>query len=182
MDTLADWQRLDDPRLVTLLAEIQAGLPLVSRPYAELGRRVGLSESDVVGAIGGWLRAGVIKRLGVVVRHRRLGYGANAMVVWDVPDDYVSDIGRRMSAHEFVTLCYRRPRCGEAWPFNLFCMIHGKDRGSVSAQIELLTEACGLVGTPRAVLFSQRCFKQRGARYLSATAKGGAAMARSETA
>ncbi|WP_236102138.1 siroheme decarboxylase subunit beta [Methylotetracoccus oryzae] len=162
----------EDPRLARLLEAIQSGLPLTPRPYAELGERVGLSEGEVVDTVSRWVREGLIKRLGVVVRHRPLGYRANAMVVWDVPDDRVGDIGRRMSAHEFVTLCYRRPRRGEDWPYNLFCMIHGRDRHSVNAQIELLAEACGLTDTPRAVLFSSRCFKQRGARYLAEVPSG----------
>jgi DNA-binding Lrp family transcriptional regulator len=102
--------------------------------------------------------------MGVIVRHRSLGYDANAMVVWDVPDDCVSDAGRRMSAFEFVTLCYRRPRRPH-WPYNLFCMIHGKERETVLAQTELLAQGCGLGDVPREVLFSRRCFKQRGACY-----------------
>ncbi len=156
---------LRDPRHKLLLQSVQSGLPLVHRPYAELGQRVGLSETEVIQALAEWAASGIIKRTGVVVRHRSLGYDANAMVVWDVPDERVGDVGRRMSAFDFVTLCYRRPRQGEAWPYNLFCMIHGKDRASVTAQIELLAASCGLTDVPRDVLFSRRCFKQRGARY-----------------
>ncbi len=148
-----------------LLTAVQDGLPLVPRPYAELGQRVGLSEAEVAIRLTRWIESGVIKRLGVVVRHRPLGYRANAMVVWDVPDEQVGEIGRRMSACPGVTLCYRRPRRGEAWPYNLFCMIHGKDRAKVAAQVEALALALGLSAAPRAVLFSRRCFKQRGARY-----------------
>lgn len=149
-----------------LLQAVQSGLPLVNDPYAELGRRVGLSEAEVIRLLSDWVAAGIIKRLGVVVRHRSLGYDANAMVVWDIPDDRVGDVGRRMSAFDFVTLCYRRPRRGNSWPYNLFCMIHGKDRANVLAQTELLAASCGLIDTPRDVLFSRRCFKQRGARYM----------------
>lgn len=156
---------LRDPRHKLLLESVQSGLPLVHRPYAELGQRVGLSEAEVIRVLSEWAAAGIIKRCGVVVRHRSLGYDANAMVVWDVPDARVSDVGRRMSAFDFVTLCYRRPRRGAVWPYNLFCMIHGKDRANVSAQIELLVASCGLTDVPRDVLFSRRCFKQRGARY-----------------
>jgi DNA-binding Lrp family transcriptional regulator len=148
-----------------LLDAVQEGLPLVSRPYAELGRRVGLSEAEVLARLARWSEAGIIKRHGVIVRHRPLGYRANAMVVWDVPDEAVGEAGRRMSGFAFVTLCYRRPRRGEDWPYNLFCMIHGKDRTVVEAQVAVLAEACGLADRPRAVLFSRRCFKQRGARY-----------------
>lgn len=155
----------DEPRDRILLAAIQEGLPLVSRPYAEIGRRVGMSETEVIGKLGRWIEAGVIKRLGVVVRHRELGYRANAMVVFDVPDERVGDIGRRLAAFACVTLCYRRPRRGETWPYNLFCMIHGRDRAKVEAQVEALVAVCGLAGLPRAVLFSRRCFKQRGAVY-----------------
>ena len=165
---------LDGCRALLLLEAIQAGLPLVSRPYAELGRRLGVSEGEVMATLDRWLRNGVVKRIGVVVRHRPLGYSANAMVVWDIPDERVSDIGRRMSAFEFVTLCYRRPRRGDGWPYNLFCMIHGKDRTNVLAQADLLTASCGLTATPRAVLFSRRCFKQRGAIYTRRTDPTGA--------
>jgi DNA-binding Lrp family transcriptional regulator len=155
----------EDFRVHALLAALEEGLPLVPRPYAEIGARVGMDEAEVIAHLAEWLASGTIKRLGVVVRHRRLGYVANAMVVWDVPDDQVSEVGRHMSACEGVTLCYRRPRRGKDWPYNLFCMIHGKDRAKVLEQTERLAVACGLEEVPRAVLFSRRCFKQRGARY-----------------
>ncbi len=64
-----------------LIAEIQGGLPLTSRPYAAVGERVGLSEQEVIERISALQDSGVIKRLGVVVRHHELGYTANAMVV-----------------------------------------------------------------------------------------------------
>ncbi len=155
-----------DARASALLAALQTGLPLVSRPYAALAERVGMEEAEVITHIQQWLASGIIKRLGVVVRHRHLGYQANAMVVWDIPDEDVSAIGQQMSGFDGVTLCYRRPRRGTDWPYNLFCMIHGKDRQKVLAQTEQLAAACGIAEVPRAVLFSRRCFKQRGARYL----------------
>ena len=108
---------------------------------------------------------GVIKRFGVVVRHHELGYRANAMVVWDIPDERVRDIGQQLGDFAFVTLCYRRPRRLPVWPYNLFTMIHGRDREQVLARVEELVQACGLGDVARDVLFSQRRFKQRGARY-----------------
>jgi len=102
------------------------------------------------------------------VRHRPLGYTANAMVVFDVPDHAVAGIAPRLAACDWVTLCYRRPRRPPHWPYNLFCMIHGRDRATVQAQIERLVAGCGLDRVPRAVLFSTRCFKQEGARYRAA--------------
>jgi siroheme decarboxylase len=108
----------------------------------------------------------MIRRFGLVVRHHELGYRANAMTVWDVPDERVPGVAARLIELPFVTLCYRRPRRPPAWPYNLFCMIHGKDRGLVEAEVEEATRTAGLAGLPRAVLFSRRRFKQRGARYV----------------
>lgn len=152
-----------DPRDRALLAAMQDGLPLVERPYREIGARIGMFEREVIERLGDLVATGVIRRLGVIVRHRELGYRANAMVVWDVPDDRVDDVGRRLAAIEFVTLCYRRPRRPPEWPYNLFCMIHGSDREVVRAQADAATRAAGLSDCARALLFSRRRFKQRGA-------------------
>ena len=148
-----------------LLDEIQAGLPLVHRPYSTIGRRIGLEESEVVARLQGLLESGIIKRLGVVVRHHELGYRANAMTVWDIADEEVQGVAAKLLRNPAVTLCYRRPRRMPDWPYNLFCMIHGRDREQVLAQIEALKDSCNLRDCPHAVLFSTRRFKQRGAHY-----------------
>lgn len=157
---------------LAVVEAIQSGLPLVARPYAAIGERLGCSEVQVIEQIKALQQTGVIKRLGVVVRHRELGYHANAMVVWDVPDDEVAELGHCLSGFEFVTLCYRRPRHLPQWPYNLFCMIHGHDREAVLEKFNLMIESCGLQNTPRAVLFSRRRFKQRGALYRPTAASG----------
>ena len=155
-----------------LIAAIEDGLPLVERSFQAVGDALGLSEDEVIAALRRLIDDGVIKRFGVIVRHRELGYCANAMVVWDVPDAHVQDAGRALAALPFVTLCYRRPRRLPEWPYNLFCMIHGREREAVLGLVEDATMAAGLEGVPRAVLFSRRRFKQRGARY---AARSGAA-------
>jgi len=145
-----------------LLQAIEDGLPLMARPYAEVARGLGTSESGVIERLKRLTACGVIKRLGLVVRHRELGYRANAMVVWDIDDRDIDAVGEAFAAFPFVTLCYRRPRRAPAWPYNLFCMIHGRDRETVLGQIEAL-RACA-PDAPMDVLFSRRRFKQRGAR------------------
>lgn len=152
-----------------LIAAIQGGLPLSARPYADIGARIGLSEEDVIASIAALQQQGTIKRLGVVVRHHELGYRANAMVVWDVPDERVATLGRCLGGFDFITLCYRRPRCLPDWPYNLFCMIHGQDRRSVLEQVAFLVTRCDLQDIPHRVLFSKRRFKQRGAVYRQQT-------------
>ncbi len=151
----------------SLLGAIEDGFSIVSRPYAEIARQIGITEDDVIERLGRLLEGGVIKRLGLVVRHRAVGFQANAMVVWDVPDAEVDQAADDLTAHPFVTLCYRRPRRPPEWPYNLFCMVHGRDRGTVKTQIAQLNASAGLGEMPSSVLFSKRCFKQRGARFSS---------------
>ena len=151
-----------------LLEHIQLGLPVCSRPYLEIGRLCDMPETEVLERLARLKQQGLIKRMGVIVKHRQLGYLANAMIVWDVPDDLVKQLGGHVSQFAFVTLCYQRPRQAE-WPYNLYCMIHGKDRATVLTQLEQLNVACGLAGFDREVLFSRRCFKQRDAIYQRAT-------------
>jgi DNA-binding Lrp family transcriptional regulator len=132
--------------------------------------------SDVLSRLANWLSAGAIKRFGVVVHHRPLGFAANAMCVWDVPDADVSTLGVALAREPGVTLCYRRRRALPDWRYNLFCMLHGRDRGSVTRRLAELSAANGLERFESAVLFSRRAFKQCGARYLSTPAQPAAAL------
>ena len=148
-----------------LVSVLQEGLPLFMRPFSLIAERIGASESDVLGRIGRWLEEGAIKRFGVVVRHHELGFRANAMVVHDIADDQVSELGRFLAEEPAVTLCYRRPRVLPDWPYNLFCMIHGRERGEVEDIIAELRQRHGLLDAPHEVLFSLTRYKQNGARY-----------------
>lgn len=150
-----------------LITALQPGLDLEPHPFERLGQRAGLDEAEVLARIGGWVDGGLIKRFGVVVRHHELGYRANAMVVFDVPDDEVDGLGRRLAGEAGVTLCYRRRRSLPQWPYNLYCMVHGRTRAEVQPVIEHLSR---LAGRPAQALFSTRRFKQCGARYFSEAA------------
>lgn len=150
---------------LALIAAIADGLPLVERPYLAVGRSLGLEEEAVIARIQAMRDAGIIRRFGVIVRHHELGFRANAMAVWDIPDAEVGAVGTRLGESPEVTLCYRRPRCLPDWPYNLFCMVHGRDRPAVEATIAALIGRHGLTAYPHTVLFSTRRFKQTGARY-----------------
>ena len=154
-----------DERDRRLLDSIAGGLPIAPRPYSVIGKRLGWSEAEVTDRLRGLLQAGVISRFGVIVRHHELGYRANGMVVWDVPDSRVAEIGHCFGDFNFVTLCYRRPRHLPDWPYNLFTMIHGRNRDQVLDRVHELASICGVAAIDHTVLFSVRRFKQRGARY-----------------
>jgi len=152
--------------LLRLRQQLETGLPLTPRPYETLAEHSGLSEGEVINAIRQWQAQGLIKRLGLVVRHRTLGYTSNAMVVWDIPDNRVRDVGRVMAGSPIVTLCYRRPRRLPDWPYNLFCMIHGISRERVLTQLGKLIREQQLERFPHSVLFSSKAYKQRGGCYV----------------
>jgi len=158
--------RTENSSFEKALIEIMSqGLPLVSRPYARIAEQLGSSEALVIKGIQQILLRGDVKRFGVVVRHRKLGYRANGMVVWDVPDARVAELGACIGQYPFVTLCYQRPRRLPQWRYNLFSMIHGKDHAEVIEQVNFISEQCGLNEMAHEILFSGRCFKQRGANY-----------------
>ena len=146
---------------------MQGGIPLESRPFARIAERVGTDQQTVIDTVRELQASGVIKRFGVVVRHHELGYRANGMLVLDIPDARVAATGERLAKDAHVTLCYRRPRRPPDWPYNLFCMIHGRDRTSVQRRVDELLKANGLENSPRSLLFSRRRFKQRGAVYVA---------------
>lgn len=151
-----------------LAALVEDGLPLIARPFALWAARSGRTEAQVIQALQRWLGLGTLRRFGVVVRHHELGFDQNAMSVFDVPDDVVDAHGAALARQPGVTLCYRRARA-EGWPFNLFCMVHGRHRVTVRAQIADAARAAGLDRHPSEVLFSLRRFKQQGASYFRST-------------
>lgn len=146
-----------------LLHALSAGLDLTPRPYATLALRLGRDEIAVIARIGVLLAAGILTRLGVIVRHRSLGFTSNAMVVWDVPETATLAAGLALAALPGVTLAYERRPVAGVWPYRLFCMIHARSRaeaGEVLASARVLPE---LAGIDHRILFSTRCFKQSGA-------------------
>lgn len=149
-------------RDLALVRALSGGLPLSDQPYADIGARIAMSEAEVLTRLQAMVEEGIIRRLGVVVRHRELGFRANAMVVWNVPDEVVSEIGRQMAEADCVTLCYRRPRRPGRWDYSLFCMVHGRDRAQVEAQV---AELALRFPYEHKLLFSTRRFKQCGALY-----------------
>lgn len=155
-----------------LIRIVQHGLPLVSRPYADIAERLATTEPDVIERLTKLINNGAIKRYGIVVRHHELGYRANGMVVWDIPDQRVRELGRCIGGFDCVTLSYRRPRRLPDWPYNLFTMVHGRDRTEVEGKVADIVERCGLQDINHSILFSIRRFKQRGARYTSPESAG----------
>jgi len=142
----------------------QSGLPLEAQPYHAVARQVGITAEEVMERMRHMLETGVIRRIGVVPNHYALGYKANGMTVWDVPDERVDELGEQVGALDFVSHCYQRPRHLPDWPYNFFAMVHGHDRGEVE---ELVQRIAGLIGDAdrgHEILYSTRILKKTGLR------------------
>jgi siroheme decarboxylase len=152
-----------DPRDKAILAAIEDGLPLIERPYRAVADTLDLRQSEVIDRLDHMNASGIVTRFGCVVRHEKLGYRSNAMAVWDVPDDRRDVVVESFARHPKVTLCYRRPRHPPLWPYNIFCMVHARSRWDAYSVIDEINLEADTGLLRQAVLFSKRCFKQRGA-------------------
>lgn len=153
-----------------IIVATQAGLPLVARPYHAVAESLGLDPAVVMARMHRLLENGVIRRLGVVPNHYAIGYQANGMSVWDVPDEQVDQLGASVGAFAFVSHCYRRPRHPPEWPYNLFAMVHGKNRADVEQQVAQIAEFLGAQVRSHAILYSTRILKKTGLRLAGAKA------------
>ena len=147
-----------------LIVATQGGLPRVSRPYHAIAQQLGLSPEAVMQRLNRMLQQGVIRRIGVVPNHYALGYRGNGMSVWDVADEDVSALGRKIGDLDFVSHCYHRPRFLPEWRYNLFAMVHGRDRDEVLGKVQLIAGLLGDRARDHNVLFSTRILKKTGLR------------------
>lgn len=147
-----------------LIAATQGGLPLVSRPYDAVGERLGVSGQQVRARLAQMLESGLVRRIGAVPNHYRLGFTANGMSVWDVDDALVDQLGERIGQLPGVSHCYRRPRRLPQWPYNLFAMLHGRTRAEVEQQAVQLHELLGTACRGHDILYSTAILKKTGLR------------------
>ncbi|MDH5648733.1 MAG: AsnC family transcriptional regulator [Gammaproteobacteria bacterium] len=147
-----------------IIIATQAGLPVTKRPYHDLALQLGLEANEVMARMQKMIQDGVIRRIGVVPNHYALGYTANAMSVWDVPDEKITELGERVGQLDFVSHCYQRPRHLPSWPFNLFAMVHGKSTAAVEEKIREIENVLGEDNRGNALLYSKRILKKTGLR------------------
>lgn len=147
-----------------IIAATQAGLPLVAEPYAEVAGWLGLSEAEVIDRLESMRGAGIVRRVALAPNHYALGMQANGMSVWDVADGRAEALGAKIGALGFVSHCYLRPRALPEWPYNLFAMLHGRDRATVEAHRAEVAALLGDVCAGHDILYSTRILKKTGMR------------------
>lgn len=130
-----------DKGLVDILSE---GLPLVEEPYVEIGKRLGLSEEEVISKIKKLKDDGVIRKISGAISSEKMGIKENSMTVWNVPDDKMEEVGKMMAQFKEVTHCYQRPRIPGKWPYTLFCMLHKPTREEIKEVAKRISDAVGI--------------------------------------
>jgi len=147
---------------IKIVRELQEGLPLTERPYLAIAERVGLSEAELMNTVKDMIERGLIRRFGAALKHQDLGFTANAMAVWDVPEEQAPQVGRLMAGYPQVSHCYQRPRRPD-WPYTIFTVLHGQTNADCEETAARLAAATGVASYK--LLFSTKELKKSSMKY-----------------
>lgn len=148
-----------DRRVVCAMAD---GIPFVPRPYAALAEKAGMEEEEFLSRLKALKVQGILRRIGAVLQHRRAGFAANALCIWNVPEERLDTVGSAVSREPSVSHCYSRESV-EGWPFNFYAMIHAQDRASCEKIADRIAAENGL--GERQTFYSVREWKKASMRY-----------------
>ena len=145
-----------------ILAVLQGDFPVTGRPYAAIAAQLGISEQELLQQIKRYQASGVIRKLGAVLHHRKVGFAANALCVWQVPEEQLDRVGGIFAGHPAVSHCYARVS-HPAWPYSLYTMIHGTSAAECEACVRQLADLSGIKAYN--LLYSLRELKKTSMRY-----------------
>ncbi len=143
---------------LNILAALEDGLPLVSEPFEEIGKKVGLNSREVLERVRNLQESGVIRRFRARINQRQLGITANALVAWDCDGRNARETGLLLASSPCVTHCYERKPVPGRWNYSLYTVHHGYSREEVEEEVRRLAERAGL--SRYLVLFSTEEFKR----------------------
>lgn len=145
-----------------IIKALQEDFPLCEEPYKVLAERVGISEEELLRRIKELIDEKKIRKMGAVLRHREVGFNANALCAWQVPPDKLDDIAQVMSSYAAVSHCYDRTPAPN-WNYNLYTMIHAKTRDECEQLIKELADLTGV--TNYKILYTKKEWKKTGMKY-----------------
>jgi DNA-binding Lrp family transcriptional regulator len=146
-----------DERDIAVIRALQGDMPVVSEPYAPAAAALGMPQQALLDHLSAMQERGLLRRVAAILFHRRAGFSANGMGVWQVPDEKIADIGRRMAAVRGISHCYQRPTYAD-WPYSVFTMAHGRSKEECDAVLDAIAEKTGI--SERATLYSSTEFKK----------------------
>ncbi len=142
---------------IAVIRALQGDMEVEPEPYARAAAELGMSQERFLDHLAGMQERGLLRRVAAILYHRRAGFSANGMGVWQVPDEQILDVGRRMAAVRGISHCYQRPTYAD-WPYSVFTMAHGRSKEECDAILDSIAEQTGISG--RATLYSSTEFKK----------------------
>ncbi|MBL7224940.1 MAG: AsnC family transcriptional regulator [Desulfobacteraceae bacterium] len=97
-----------------ILNEIQSDFPISSRPYYDLGRRLNLTEDEVIEAVGRMKDEGIIRRIGGNFHSARLNF-VSTLCAAKVPEDKIDMFVEVVNDYPGVTHNYLRKNAYNIW-------------------------------------------------------------------
>ena len=149
-----------------IVASIQEDMPIISRPYHEISKKLKISEETLLKTLKNLCDRGVIRRFGATIRHQKSGFAANAMVAWIVDEERIDEVGEKMASFRQVSHCYRRNPNGQ-WPYNLYTMIHANDEDTCRETASQMSRKTRVKNYK--LLFSQKELKKTSMKYFTAS-------------
>ena len=147
---------------IEAIRELQEDLPLEPRPFEPMAARLGISQQELFDLAAQFEKRGVMRRFSAVLHHRRAGFRANAMGVWNVPADRSIEVGNIMASSRWVTHCYERPTYDD-WKYSHYSMIHATSRDKCEEVAAEISQATGVADY--SLLYSTREYKKTRVRY-----------------
>ncbi len=145
------------PEEILFVRELQKDMAIVPRPYAEAAGRLGMTHEQLFALAKQMVENGQIRRIAAVLHHRQAGFRANAMGVWNVPEERVDEVADAMAGYNAVSHCYRRPVYPD-WPYAIFTMVHGRNAAECEATLDAMAKATGV--TDYKALYSTKEYKK----------------------
>ncbi|MDF1513829.1 MAG: Lrp/AsnC family transcriptional regulator [Anaerolineae bacterium] len=165
MDREKPKERAIIPADIPIIQQLQQDLPLITYPFAEWAVDLNLSQEALIKKAQELINAGIMRRFGAVLRHRKAGYKANGMACWIVPDAHIEKAGLYAAGFPQVSHCYQRPAYPPRWPYTLFTMVHGQTKEQVETVVAQISQETGL--DEYEILYSTKEFKKERVRYFA---------------
>jgi DNA-binding Lrp family transcriptional regulator len=146
-----------DERDIAVIRATQGNMPVVSEPYAAAAAELGINVDSLLERMAGMRERGLLRRVAAILYHRRAGFSANGMGVWQVPAERIAELGPRMASFRGISHCYQRPTYAD-WPYSVFTMAHGRSKEECDAVLDAI--ALDTAIDERATLYSSTEFKK----------------------
>jgi siroheme decarboxylase len=144
------------------IRQLQKDLEIIERPFLSAAQKLGITEEQLFAKARYYEEIGVMRRFAAILRHRDVGFLANGMIVWKVPEQRIEEVGEKLGSFPQISHCYQRPTYPD-WPYNVFSMIHCKGEEEAKAMTKEIQKHIDV--SEYQVLFSTREFKKTRVEY-----------------